>query len=162
MDAAVIIIIWKQFSSHKPNKRLRNRKESLEDDARSGRPNSAITGKNVRNAEQLILEDQRIRIAQIAVAVQITEERVLTIIHDRLIMSKVSDRWLLRMLTFDKQRRVETSKQFSNLYAIIAKRKKKLGNEILIMHDNVPVHKSRVVRVVLSELDLSPFRIAQA
>jgi histone-lysine N-methyltransferase SETMAR len=98
------------------SKQFKGGRESIEDDPRSGRPNSAITQENNRKVEEFILEDRRIKIDVIAESLQISRERVWTIIHDHLGMSKVSARWVPKMLSpFDKQRRVETSQQFLEL-----------------------------------------------
>ncbi|GBP40583.1 Histone-lysine N-methyltransferase SETMAR [Eumeta japonica] len=67
-------------------------RESCEDDLRPGRP--------VTIAEEL----------------QISKERVGEIIHEYMNMRKISARWVTKMLTsFDKQRRLQTSKDFLEL-----------------------------------------------
>ncbi|GBP35741.1 Putative uncharacterized protein FLJ37770 [Eumeta japonica] len=67
-------------------------RESCEDDPRPGRP--------VTIAEEL----------------QISKERVGEIIHEHMNMRKISARWVPKMLTpFDKQRRLQTSKDFLEL-----------------------------------------------
>lgn len=90
--------------------------ESLEDDPREGRPSTALSPENIAAVEALILTDRRIKIQQIAHELGISEERVGTIIHEHLGMSKLSARWVPRMLTpFDKHRRVETSQRFIDM-----------------------------------------------
>ncbi|GBP95891.1 Histone-lysine N-methyltransferase SETMAR [Eumeta japonica] len=67
-------------------------RESCEDDPRPGRP--------VTIAEEL----------------QISKEQVGEIIHEHMNMRKISARWVPKMLTpFDKQRRLQTSKDFLEL-----------------------------------------------
>ncbi|GBP54872.1 Histone-lysine N-methyltransferase SETMAR [Eumeta japonica] len=67
-------------------------RESCEDDPRPGRP--------VTIAEEL----------------QISKKRVGEIIHEHMNMGKISARWVPKMLTpFDKQRRLQTSKDFLEL-----------------------------------------------
>ncbi|GBP07735.1 Histone-lysine N-methyltransferase SETMAR [Eumeta japonica] len=69
-----------------------NKDESCEDDPRPGRP--------VTIAEEL----------------QISKERVGEIIHEHMNMRKICARWVPKMLTpFDKQRRLQTSKDFLEL-----------------------------------------------
>ncbi|GBP17715.1 Histone-lysine N-methyltransferase SETMAR [Eumeta japonica] len=69
-----------------------NKDESCEDDPRPGRP--------VTIAEEL----------------QISKERVGEIIHEHMNMRKISARWVPKVLTpFDKQRRLQTSKDFLEL-----------------------------------------------
>lgn len=90
------------------SKPFKNSRESLEDDHRCGRPVSAVSGENVAGVKKLIMEDRRIKQWEIARDIGISKERVHQIIHEHLGMSKVSARWVPRMLTpFDKERRVE-------------------------------------------------------
>lgn len=98
------------------SKQFKHGRESLEDDPRSGRPISAVTADNVEKVKNLILADRRIKQWEIARDVGISKERVHEIIHEHLGMSKVSARWVPRMLTpFDKQRRVECCQAFLDL-----------------------------------------------
>lgn len=91
-------------------------RESIEDDPRSGRPISVVTEENVRKVRKLVLEDRRIKVWQIADTVGISKERVGEILHEHLNMTKVSARWVPKMLTaFDKERRVETSQAFLDM-----------------------------------------------
>ncbi|GBP94526.1 Putative uncharacterized protein FLJ37770 [Eumeta japonica] len=90
-------------------------RESCEDDPRPGRPVTVVTEENVRKIEKLILADRRIKLWQIAEELQISKERG-EIIHERMNMRKISARWVPKMLTpFDKQRRLQTSKDFLKL-----------------------------------------------
>lgn len=81
------------------SKQFKHGRESLEDDPRSGRPISAVTTENVEKVKQLILVDRRIKQWEVARDVGISKERVHEIIHGHLGMSKVSARWVPRMLT---------------------------------------------------------------
>ncbi|GBP29545.1 Histone-lysine N-methyltransferase SETMAR [Eumeta japonica] len=66
--------------------------------------------------EKLVLADRRIKLWQIAEDLQISKERVGEIIHELMNMRKISARWVPKMLTpFDKQRRLQTSKDFLEL-----------------------------------------------
>lgn len=95
------------------SKQFKLGRESLEDDARSGRPVSAVTNENVAKVKKIILEDRRVKQWEIARDVGISKERVNEIIHVHLNMSKVSARWVPRMLTaFDKDRRVKCCEEF--------------------------------------------------
>ncbi|GBP91872.1 Protein bric-a-brac 1 [Eumeta japonica] len=79
----------------------------------AGRPVTVVTEENVRKIEKLVLTDQRIKLWQIAEELQISKERVGEIIHEHMNMRKISARWVPKMLTpFDKQRRLQTSKDF--------------------------------------------------
>ncbi|GBP77052.1 Histone-lysine N-methyltransferase SETMAR [Eumeta japonica] len=91
-------------------------RESCEDDSRPGRPVTVVTEENVRKIEKLVLADRRIKLWQIAEELQISKERVGEIIHEHTNMRKISARWIPKMLTpFDKQRRLQTSKDFLEL-----------------------------------------------
>ncbi|XP_073941240.1 protein GVQW3-like [Choristoneura fumiferana] len=74
-------------------------RDGLEDDLRSGRPISAVTEENVAHVKKNILEDRRVKQWKIARDVGVSKERVNTIIHEHLNMSKVSARWVPRMLS---------------------------------------------------------------
>ncbi|GBP29723.1 Mitochondrial uncoupling protein 4 [Eumeta japonica] len=91
-------------------------RESCKDDPRPGRPVTVVTEENVRKIEKLVLADQRIKLWQIAEELHISKERVGEIIHEHMNMRKISARWVPKMLTpFDKQRRLQTSKDFLEL-----------------------------------------------
>ncbi|GBP22243.1 Histone-lysine N-methyltransferase SETMAR [Eumeta japonica] len=91
-------------------------RESCEDDPRSGRPVTVVTERNVRKIEKLVLADRRIKLWHITEELQISKERVGEIIHEHMNMRKISACWVPKMLTpFDKQRRLQTSKDFLEL-----------------------------------------------
>ncbi|GBP16702.1 Histone-lysine N-methyltransferase SETMAR [Eumeta japonica] len=91
-------------------------RESCEEDPRPGRPVTVVMEENVRKIEKLVLADRRIKLWQIAEELQISKERVEEIIHKHMNMRKISARWVPKMLTpFDKQRRLQTSKDFLEL-----------------------------------------------
>ncbi|GBP81275.1 Histone-lysine N-methyltransferase SETMAR [Eumeta japonica] len=89
--------------------------ESCEDDPPGG-PVTVVTEENVRKIEKLVLADRRIKLWHIAEELQISKERVGGIIHEHMNMRKISARWVPKMLTpFDKQRRLQTNKDFLGL-----------------------------------------------
>ncbi|GBP43562.1 Mariner Mos1 transposase [Eumeta japonica] len=114
-------------------------RESCEDDPRPGRP--------VTIAEEF----------------QISKEQVGEIIHEHMNMRKISARWVPKMLTpFDKQRRLQTSKDFLEHEAVVQKRRGKLSRGVLFLPDNASVHTARVSRQALkdtgfSEIDHPPY-----
>ena len=57
---------------------------SLEDDPRSGRPSSATTQENIDLVHQMVIDDRRLTVNEIAEAVAISRERVENILHKEL------------------------------------------------------------------------------
>lgn len=91
-------------------------RESIEDDTRSGGPVSVSTEENVEKVEKLVLEDARIKIRMLAEMTNLSVGTIHAILHDHLNLSKVSARWVPRMLTApQKQVRVECCKDFLEL-----------------------------------------------
>ena len=78
-------------------------RESLEDDPRPGRPVTATTQENVDHVHHMVMDDRRITVNQVASSVGISRERVENILHNELGMSKVSARWVPRLLTPDQK-----------------------------------------------------------
>ena len=79
-------------------------RESVEDDIRSGRPKYATSDENVKFVHTLVMCDRRRDLRSIASEVGISFGTVQSILTDILGMSKVSARWVLRMLTDDQKR----------------------------------------------------------
>uniref|UniRef100_A0A3Q0R6R1 Uncharacterized protein n=1 Tax=Amphilophus citrinellus TaxID=61819 RepID=A0A3Q0R6R1_AMPCI len=71
--------------------------ESL-DDPRSGRPATATTQENNDRVHHMVTDDRRLTVNQTANAVGISRERVENIQHNELDMSKVSTRWVSRLV----------------------------------------------------------------
>lgn len=79
---------------------------SLEDDPRTGRPSTSTTDDKVSQVQKLVLQNRRITISEIVLEVGISYGSVSSILHDDLNMSKVSARWVPRLLTpFQKEER---------------------------------------------------------
>ncbi|XP_026322447.1 protein GVQW3-like [Hyposmocoma kahamanoa] len=91
-------------------------RKSIEDDPRPGRPVEATTSDNVEKIEKFILEDARLKKKQLSALVGVSDTTILRILHDHLGMTKVSARWVPRMLTPpQKQLRIDASKHFLEL-----------------------------------------------
>ncbi|GBP26582.1 Putative uncharacterized protein FLJ37770 [Eumeta japonica] len=104
------------FQESAPSYTMVKKWDRCEDDPRPGRPVTVVTEEDVRKIEKLVLVDRRIKLWQIAEELQISKERVGEIIHEHMNMRKISARWVPKMLTpFDKQRRLQTSKDFLEL-----------------------------------------------
>lgn len=79
---------------------------SLDDDPRAGRPSTSTTDDKVAQVEQLVLQNRRITMSEIVLELGISYGSVSSILHDVLNMSKVSARWVPRLLTpFQKDER---------------------------------------------------------
>ena len=74
-------------------------RESFEDDPRSGRLVSATTQENIDRVHHMVMDDRRLTVNQMVDAVAISRERVDNVPHQELGMSKVSARWVPRLLT---------------------------------------------------------------
>ncbi|KYN16546.1 hypothetical protein ALC57_11207 [Trachymyrmex cornetzi] len=73
---------------------------SLADGERSGRPTTATTTDNIEEIHQMIMDNRRIKIREIAEAVCISKERVCHILTKELGMRKLTARWVPRLLTW--------------------------------------------------------------
>ena len=96
---------------------IKRGKESIEDDERSGRPKDATTDENVEIVHNLVMCDRRRDLQSIASEVGISFGTVQTIQTDILGISKVSARWVPRMMTDDQKRcRLDISKYLLSRY----------------------------------------------
>lgn len=77
---------------------------SLGDDERLGRPQTATTDDNIAQVHQMVLENRRIKVREIAEAMSISKERVCHILIENLGMRKLTARWVPRLLTLDQKR----------------------------------------------------------
>ncbi|GFO41025.1 histone-lysine N-methyltransferase SETMAR [Plakobranchus ocellatus] len=76
---------------------------SLQDEPRSGRPNTA-------RIDELIKVDRRVKLREISLKLDIPKTNVYEIVHDKLGYRKVSARWVPKMLSNEhKRQRVEIS-----------------------------------------------------
>ena len=92
-------------------------RDSLEDDQRPGRPADVISQEMIDRVERLVLNNRRIKVAELASECGISNGSVYTIIHEHLGMSKVSARWVPRNLNMqDRQQRVESSQELLEVY----------------------------------------------
>ena len=83
-------------------------RDSLEDDPRPGRPIEVTTPELIQKIEKLISEDARLKKKQLVEMVGVSDTTIFKILHDHLAMTKVSVRWVPRMLTPpQKQQHVE-------------------------------------------------------
>ena len=83
-------------------------KTSLEDEARSGRPLDATDEEMCKKVRDLVYSDRQIQVEEIAQALGISHGSVLTILHDRLGMRKLTVRWVPKSLS-DEQMATKAS-----------------------------------------------------
>jgi len=76
---------------------------SLEDDPREGRPKSALTPEIIEQVHDMVLDDRRMKVREIAETTGISKERVGCILHEELDMKKLCARWVPRLLTADQK-----------------------------------------------------------
>jgi hypothetical protein len=74
---------------------------SLEDDPREGCPKSATTPKIIEQVHDMVLDDQRMKVCDIAETIGISKEHVGYILYEELDMKELCTRWVLRLLTAD-------------------------------------------------------------
>ena len=87
---------------------FRRGRRSLEDECRSGRPQTSTTEGQVAAVKALVEEDARVTVSQIQFEVGISSGSVVTILHEKLHLSKISARWVPHHLTQEqKEARVE-------------------------------------------------------
>ena len=77
---------------------------SLEDDAREGRPKIATTPEIIHQVHDIVLDDRRVKVKEIADVLGISKERVGYILHKELNMRKLCARWVPHLLTIDQKR----------------------------------------------------------
>ncbi|GFU89610.1 histone-lysine N-methyltransferase SETMAR [Trichonephila clavipes] len=79
-------------------------RKSLGDDERSGRPNTASTDENIAKVHQMVPDEHRIKVREIAEAMNMSTERVCHILNQDKGMRKLSACWVPRLLTLDQKR----------------------------------------------------------
>jgi histone-lysine N-methyltransferase SETMAR len=85
---------------------------SLEDDQSEGRPKSATTPEIIEQVHDIVLDDRRMKVREIAETTSISKECVGYILHKELNMKKLCARWMPRLLTADQKRtRMKISEQ---------------------------------------------------
>ncbi|GFO14950.1 histone-lysine N-methyltransferase SETMAR [Plakobranchus ocellatus] len=89
---------------------FKDSRTSLQDEPRSGRPNTANNDWNTPQIDELIKVDRRVKLKEISLKLDIPKTNVHAIVHDKLGYRKVSARWVFKMLSDEhKRQRVEIS-----------------------------------------------------
>lgn len=103
---------------HKWFTEFRCGRTSTVDAERSGRPKEVTTPENVEKIHDMMLNDPKVKLREVANAVGMSLERVGNIVHSILGMKKLCARWVPRLLTVDQKRiRVTTSQQNLALFS---------------------------------------------
>jgi len=90
------------------------------DASRPGRPKKVTTPEIIDQIHEIILEDRRISDKSIAEQLDISYERVGSIIHEDLDMRKLSAKWVAKCLNADQKRqRCQSSEQILNFFGAI-------------------------------------------
>jgi len=84
---------------------------SLEDDPREGRPKSATTPEIVEQVRNMVFDDRRMKVCEIAETIGISKERVGYSLHEELDMKKLCARWVPPLTADEKRTRMKVSEQ---------------------------------------------------
>lgn len=84
---------------------------SVSNEAPPGRPKTVLTEETIQKVHEMIMDDRRVKLQEIADELRISKERVHHIVHEELDFTKRSARWVPRLLTPDmKLMRLRASK----------------------------------------------------
>ena len=83
-------------------------RQSLEDESRRGRSSTSVNPDVISAVENLIMEDKRSKVAQIAALIGVSVGSVETIIHEHLRMPKAAGRWGPRNLSTNNSPRMRS------------------------------------------------------
>lgn len=96
---------------------FRRGRTSIFDEDRPGRPKEATTQEIVEKIHDIVLDDPKVKVRELAEAVGISTGSVVSILHNDLGMRKLTARWVPRLLTIDQKReRVRTSQHCLDMF----------------------------------------------
>jgi hypothetical protein len=75
----------------------------LEGDPHEGRPKSATPPEISEQVHDMVLDDRRMKVREIAETIRISKERVGYILHEELDTKKLCTRWVPRLFTADQK-----------------------------------------------------------
>ena len=85
------------------NEMFKNGRTSVSDAERSGRPATATTTRNEERTLELIRENRRITVEEVAGRLNVSVGSAYSLIHDSLKLSKVCARWVPKELTGERK-----------------------------------------------------------
>ncbi|GFS76258.1 histone-lysine N-methyltransferase SETMAR [Trichonephila clavipes] len=112
-------------------------RKSMGDIERSGRPITATTDENIGKVHQMVLDDRRIKVREIAEVMNLSKERVCHILNQHLGIGKLSTRWVSRLLTLDP---IRVRMSISNALLLQFRRNKSEFWHRLITVDETWIH----------------------
>ena len=135
-------------------KKFDNGVESVENARRSGRPKSATCDKNVTKIQEILQNDARYTLQDLARISGISRSRIQFILKKILKVRKISARWVPHILTDEqKRRRVETAKMLLKLFPKYTERA--FAN--VVTGDETWVHYFEPVRKVRNKIWASKY-----
>ena len=81
------------------SKLFRLGRNSIKDDPCQGRPVEVVTPENIKFVEEVVLGDRHLKTREIVDFTNFSKTTVLRILHDHLHMTKVSARWVPKLLS---------------------------------------------------------------
>jgi histone-lysine N-methyltransferase SETMAR len=82
---------------------IKHGRTSLENDPHEGHPESATTSEIIEQVHNMVLDDQQMKVREIAETIGISKEHVGYILHEELDMKKLCARWMPHLLTEDQK-----------------------------------------------------------
>ena len=71
---------------------------------RSGRPNEVVIPETIKKVHQIVFENRKLKLREIADTLKISYGSVYAILHEHLPMRKLLSKWVPRLLTVDQKR----------------------------------------------------------
>ena len=91
--------------------------QDLKDDARSGRPPKTTTKINIKNITDILNQDARYTVTDLARLANFSSARVHAILRKHLELGKIKLRWMLHLLTDEQERsRVLNTKKLLKMF----------------------------------------------
>ncbi|GFV91743.1 histone-lysine N-methyltransferase SETMAR [Trichonephila clavipes] len=131
---------------------LKRGRKSLRGDERSGRPNTGTTNGNITKVHQMVLDDHRIKVREVAEVMNMSKERVCHILDQHLGMGKLFARWVLHFLTKTVTEAYYTS-LLDKLKVELAEKRLHLQKKKILFHqDNALSHIPGLTMAKIHEL----------